>query len=277
MTRLGLLALYAIIALAWTAGAQEPIPLADCAMCHEDEAAAFVAGPHGRAMATVGEDVLSRSCVTCHGPATEHIDDPTADNIRRTPGRDACITCHQGRRSLTDLSTPGHIRHGVACLDCHQSGHLDGEADHLLASAPHELCGSCHLSEAGAFQLPFAHRDGTRPFECTNCHSVHGDNRQGRLAVARTGGVCVDCHSEKAGPFVFPHPPRAIDGCVSCHSPHGSTNPRLLNRSRMAALCLECHAGVPAFHDISRPRYQSCQNCHAAIHGSNRDPRLIEE
>jgi len=34
---------------------------------------------------------------------------------------------------------------------------------------------------------------------------------------------------------------------------------------------------VPSFHDVSRPRYQSCQNCHAAVHGSNRDPRLFEE
>ena len=42
-------------------------------------------------------------------------------------------------------------------------------------------------------------------------------------------------------------------------------------------LCLECHSDVPSFHDVSRPRYQNCQNCHAAVHGSNRDPRLFEE
>jgi predicted CXXCH cytochrome family protein len=92
-----------------------------------------------------------------------------------------------------------------------------------------------------------------------------------------SGGACLDCHADLAGPFVYPHPPREINGCVACHAPHGSPNPKLLVRHRVAALCIECHANVPGSHDISRPRYQSCQYCHVAVHGSNRDPRLFEE
>jgi len=92
-----------------------------------------------------------------------------------------------------------------------------------------------------------------------------------------SGGVCLDCHAEKTGPFVYPHPPQQVNGCINCHVPHGSPNPKLLTRHRVAALCLECHTDVPSFHDVSRPRYQSCQNCHAAVHGSNRDPRLMKE
>ena len=279
MTPLRSLAAGAVVALALTltVWAGEPVDMSTCAMCHEDEAAAFAAGPHGSAMATVSNDVLERSCASCHGSATEHVDDPSADNINRKPEPGACLTCHSGQKGLTDLATPAHVRNGVACLDCHGAGHQDLSTDHMLTAAPHKLCAKCHLSESGSFQMPYAHRDGTRPFECTNCHSVHGDNRQGRLAVAGPGGVCLDCHVEKTGPFVYPHPPRAVDGCMSCHIPHGSPNPRLLTRHRVAALCIECHADVPAFHDISRARYQSCQNCHAAVHGSNRDPRLIEE
>jgi DmsE family decaheme c-type cytochrome len=178
---------------------------------------------------------------------------------------------------MTDVSTPAHVRNGVACLDCHGTGHAELKTDHMLTSAPHKLCAECHLSESGSFQMPYAHRDGTRPFECTNCHSMHGDNRQGRLAMIGSGGICLDCHTEKTGPFVYPHPPQQLNGCINCHVPHGSPNPKLLTRNRVAALCLECHTNVPSFHDVSRPRYQSCQNCHAAVHGSNRDPRLFEE
>jgi predicted CXXCH cytochrome family protein len=106
---------------------------------------------------------------------------------------------------------------------------------------------------------------------------VHGDTRVGRLNLLSGGGACVDCHSEKEGPFIFPHPPVDRPGCISCHAPHGSTNPRLLTRRSISHLCLECHTDVPAFHDLGRTRYQDCQTCHAAVHGSNRDPRLIEE
>jgi DmsE family decaheme c-type cytochrome len=248
-----------------------------CEMCHDDVAPAFAAGSHGRAMAMVDTAILDRSCVGCHGPATEHIDDPTTENINRFPDPGACLSCHPGREGMTDISTPAHVRNGVACLDCHGTGHSELKTDHMLTSAPHKLCAECHLSESGSFQMPYAHRDGTRPFECTNCHSVHGDNRLGRLALIGSGGVCLDCHTEKTGPFVYPHPPQQVNGCINCHVPHGSPNPKLLVRNRIAALCLECHTDVPSFHDVSRPRYQSCQNCHAAVHGSNRDPRLFEE
>jgi len=277
MTRHMLLTLAAALALASVAMAQEPVTMETCAMCHDDVAPVFAAGPHGRAMVKVDSAILDRSCVGCHGPATEHVDDPTTENINRVPGPGACLSCHPGQESMTDISTPAHVRNGVACLDCHGTGHAELKTDHMLTSAPHKLCAECHLSESGSFQMPYAHRDGTRPFECTNCHSVHGDNRQGRLTMIGSGGVCLDCHTEKTGPFVYPHPPQQLNGCINCHVPHGSPNPKLLTRNRVAALCLECHTNVPSFHDVSRPRYQSCQNCHAAVHGSNRDPRLFEE
>jgi DmsE family decaheme c-type cytochrome len=259
------------------AAADEPVPMSDCAMCHEEEAPAFAAGPHGQAMARLSEQTLEGSCEACHGSATEHIDDPTPDNIVRAPGPDACITCHPSSESKLDLFAPAHVRQGVACLDCHASGHSSPGTDHLLKAQPRDLCSDCHQIERAQFRLPYAHRDGTHPFQCTNCHSLHGDNRAGRLLLAGGDGACLDCHFEKKGPFIFPHPSVERPGCVACHQPHGSPNPRLLTRHSVTMLCLECHADVPAFHDISRSRYQNCQNCHAAIHGSNRDPRLIEE
>lgn len=270
-------------AVALTATAQdgeEAITREICGACH-DEADAFAAGPHGRAMAARSPEVLERSCVACHGPADEHIEDPMPENIRRLPGDEACASCHPAGSGRLMLASPAHRRHAVACLDCHASGHPPpGEeeaAEHLLTAAPVSLCGSCHRLQARAAELPFAHREGTRPFSCLNCHAVHGTARAGRLLVAESGGACLDCHTEKAGPWVFPHPPREVEGCVACHQPHGSPNPRLLTRRTVLNLCLECHAGVPAFHDLTQSRFRACLSCHSAVHGSHRDPRLFDE
>jgi len=259
------------------AAADEDLTMETCAICHEDETAAFAASPHGSAMARVDATILNNSCVSCHGASSEHIDDPSTDNVTRSPAADACVGCHSSSRAGLEITTPAHNRLGVECADCHSAGHTDSGNEFLLADKPFALCATCHQSVAGEFRMPFAHRDGTRHFDCTNCHSMHGRNRQGRLTLLSKSGMCVDCHTEKSGPFIFPHPPREIDGCVACHDPHGSPNPRQLRRRNVAQLCLECHAGAPAFHDLSRTRYQACQNCHVAVHGSNRDPRLLEE
>jgi len=255
-----------------------PVPLETCAVCHDEVAAAFQSGPHGRAMARVSADLLARSCATCHGPAAAHVDDPSPENINRHPAVSACVSCHADRAGGMELATPGHPRNNVACLDCHASGHAETRTPHMLREQPRKLCAGCHQVEAAAFAQPFAHREGAgKPFSCITCHDVHGERRRGRLALAGNGGVCIDCHTAKAGPFVYPHPPREVDGCVTCHEPHGSMNPRQLKRRNIANLCLECHADVPAFHDLTQARYRACQTCHAAIHGSNRDPRLISE
>jgi hypothetical protein len=51
----------------------------------------------------------------------------------------------------------------------------------------------------------------------------------------------------------------------------------MLTRYRVMDLCLECHTGVPAFHNISQPKFQVCTTCHMAVHGSNHDPNLKDE
>jgi DmsE family decaheme c-type cytochrome len=94
---------------------------------------------------------------------------------------------------------------------------------------------------------------------------------------------CVKCHTEKAGPFVYEHPPIKTEGCSSCHSPHGSPNPRLLTRNNVNTLCLQCHSGLneqftapgtPSFHNMAN-QYQACTVCHTQIHGSNTHPAFF--
>lgn len=248
----------------------------DCAACHEKEADAFAKGPHGRAMASRDPKLLDRSCVACHRPEASHVEDPQSGNVRRTPPATACASCHAGNLA-SGSGMAAHERNGVACLSCHVSGHAAPPAPPLLARPAADLCASCHPVQAAAGKLPSAHRDGSRAFDCRSCHSVHGTGTAGRLTLQGKGAVCVDCHTEKAGPFVFPHPPRDVEGCVSCHQPHGSTNPRMLKRRAVRDLCLECHTGLPSVHDLTKPRYANCQSCHVAVHGSDRDARLFDE
>ena len=254
----------------------EPVDAATCAACHEDVASAFARGPHGAAMARRSPKVLSSSCVRCHGDGKAHAEDPKAENVSRAPAPGACLSCHAGS-GTTPLTDPAHARCQVGCLSCHASGHTAPAAAPLLRASSHELCGGCHATQRNASKLAYSHRDGSRPFDCTSCHSAHGKSRIGRLALLGNGGPCLDCHSEKAGPWVFAHPPRETGGCVSCHQPHGSTNPRLLARRAVAPLCLECHSGLPSSHNPASARYRNCISCHRAVHGSNHEPRLFED
>ncbi len=255
----------------------EPVRASDCAVCHEDTVAAYAAAPHGWAMAKRSAEQFELSCEACHGSGLTHIDELTAESIVGAPDSIACRSCHADRTARTERITPAHDRHGVDCLQCHDSGHGATEEDYLLVRGSRELCSSCHLEQRAQFQLPFAHRDGQQPFDCVTCHSLHGDNRVGRLGLAPESAACVDCHTDVARPFVFPHPPSGHAGCMACHTPHGTPNPRQLTRRNVTTLCLECHSDVPAFHDFSNPRYRACQDCHSASHGSNRDPSLFQE
>lgn len=285
-------AVIAVVGIALPAFAQEegaqgdeaaPLTWEDCFACH-DEAEAYATTGHGSAMVRADPALLDRSCVTCHGDATEHVEDPLPENIVRWPEPAACATCHTDSAQQMALALPAHDRRSVACLDCHDMKHglADApshgtEAEWLLKKSAFETCGECHASVASSFNWPFAHRKGSTPFECTDCHSAHNETRVARLAQLGDGGPCTECHLNLAGPFVFPHPGRAVNGCTECHMPHGSTNPRLLERRGVLNVCLECHAGVPSFHDLTRSRFRNCTSCHVAIHGSNRSAVFFDQ
>jgi DmsE family decaheme c-type cytochrome len=261
-----------------------------CATCHEDVAKAFVTGPHGHAMSQRAPknllkaqgEVLDRSCETCHGPGEAHANDPNKTNIRTLTGSTVeaskgCLSCHAAQEGALAQRTPRHLNAGIACLDCHVSGHAAPAAAPLLARSRQTVCDSCHATQAAAFRLPYSHRDGRTPFECMSCHAIHGGTTV-RGHIEEPGRwPCVNCHTGQAGPHVYEHPPRALNGCANCHVSHGSPNPKLLTRASVSQLCLECHTNTPTFHDLSKPTYRQCETCHAAVHGSQRDPRLFQE
>jgi len=262
-----------------------------CADCHEDQAKAFAANPHGRMperwKPTTGSP--NALCESCHGDGTKHIessgDKAFIRGFHTRADADTCLNCHLPTGDHSGLRGGIHTNsETVRCTTCHSVHSPVPKSPHLLAKAPVPLCASCHPVQTASLQSkPFAHRLGRGGLDCTSCHDPHGRPGKESLKKTRDGEQpCLDCHAEKRGPFVFEHPPSGLVGdCTTCHQPHGSMNPKQLTRANVFQLCLECHSTLsastlgsqpPSFHNLTQARYRNCTTCHVAIHGSNLSP-----
>jgi len=259
-----------------------------CGDCHEDQAKAFAANPHGRMperwRPTAGSP--NSLCESCHGNGAKHIesggDKAFVRGFHTRADADTCLDCHLPTGDHSGLRGGIHTNsETVRCTTCHSVHSPTPKSPHLLAKAPVRLCASCHpVQTASLATKPFAHRLGRGGLDCTSCHDPHGRPGKESLKKTRDGEMpCLDCHAEKRGPFVFEHPPSGLVGdCTTCHQPHGSMNPKQLTRANVFQLCLECHSTLsastlgsqpPSFHNLTLPRYRNCTTCHVAIHGSN--------
>ena len=262
---------------------QDPHPTSSidaltCIECH-DERASDAKELHFKLMSSQPK-MWEASCESCHGPGSVHEDDPETDNILSKANLERiaanCKNCHPDLLPIPRFGTPAHLGSDLHCLDCHVSGHQAAPAEPLLAAQPQKLCGDCHGAVLARFNLPNAHRQGHAGMDCSDCHPSHKG-----LPVSQMGPfnqeTCTQCHSAQAGPFIFSHPPHEVDGCLSCHEAHGSGNPFMLKRNKVEQICLECHGDTPVFHDLSQIRFRQCEDCHSAVHGSQRSPKLFEE
>ena len=96
-----------------------------------------------------------------------------------------------------------------------------------------------------------------------------------------TNELCLQCHTEKRGPFFWEHAP-VRENCLNCHNPHGSNHDKLLV-SQQPWLCQRCHlntrhpgtvyTGINAAGDkptaSNRAVEHACKNCHQNVHGGN--------
>lgn len=247
-----------------------------CKTCHEDlYKSNFERTPHFKTTLPDGH-----GCESCHGPGSAHVEgggDVTKIVSFKTMSaqkvNSLCLSCHGAKHEQRHFSASVHAGSGLGCLECH-SPHHSREAQHLLVRAQPDLCYGCHTSAKADFAKPYHHRVDEGLIRCSDCHNVHGTTTLRQVRSMPTGdAICVKCHADKAGPFVYEHVPVKTEGCNSCHTPHGSTNPRYLRVSQVNLLCLQCHSfptqgPVGPTHDQSA-KYQACTMCHAQIHGSN--------
>ena len=268
-----------------------------CQACHDAIATQFQKNPHWALESDGKKGWEGRSCESCHGPGSKHMESLAPEDILN-PAKlapmaadEGCLRCHLHQPTQTGRIRGGHGRNQVRCVSCHP---VHGTEDVPLQPHPtariNQQCAGCHTSAWTSFQRPHAHRVAEGAMSCVDCHNPHGSfvAANMRAAGANEPG-CLSCHGNLRGPFVFEHAPVRLEGCASCHEPHGSANPRMLVRHEVSTLCLECHANVltgsadsaalggvpPAFHDTRSPRFRNCTLCHAKIHGSHVSPDFL--
>ena len=292
--------LLALPALAAEAGGEKPasaqareaapadfVGAETCATCHEDVARGFATSPHAKMAKMHGNAGVT--CENCHGAGKAHVEGAGDASKIFNPSKaaakeadDKCLGCHQGKHANFERSA--HGEGNVSCLGCH-SVHASA-TEHLLKAAQPTLCFQCHTDVKPEFAMPFHHKVTEGVVNCTNCHDPHGSfERKGLKSAAQQDAICVKCHTETAGPFVYEHDVVKTEGCTACHFPHGGPNPRLLNRANVNTICLQCHSPSPNFttgpvatgpaHNQAT-QYQSCTICHTDIHGSNTHPAFFK-
>jgi DmsE family decaheme c-type cytochrome len=250
-----------------------------CATCHEEVAKKFAGNAHTRLAAQHG--AAGVNCEGCHGPGGAHVEgggdiskifNPAKASAKEVDRK--CLSCHEGKHSNFERSAHGEAN--VSCVGCHD---IHGSKEVALLKAPQPmLCYQCHTDVKPQFSMPFHHKVNEGLVQCSDCHDPHGTfEKKGLKTASQQDAVCVKCHTETAGPWVFEHNVVKTEGCTACHTPHGGPNPRLLNRANVNTICLQCHSPSQNF-TTSAPlgpahnqaaQYQSCTICHSAIHGSN--------
>jgi DmsE family decaheme c-type cytochrome len=257
-----------------TPAASQYVGSETCKGCHED---VYKGVEHTLHVNTFKEkDPAHQGCEGCHGPGAAHVegggDKSKIFSFKEATPQEAsrrCLTCHVGSHEQRQFQQSTHNDNGVGCTSCHSPHHAKKE--YLLVNSQPALCYSCHAEQKADFQKPFRHRVDEGLIQCTDCHNAHGSTRDRQLRSSpNQDQVCVKCHSDKRGPFVFEHEPVRAEGCTACHTPHSSVYPRMLLTARINTLCLQCHVQIPTGVHGSQNQYrQVCVICHMNIHGSN--------
>ena len=290
------MAIFLAAAVAW-AGAGY-VGTETCLECHEDVGTAMANSIHGR-LADYQYPTDVHGCETCHGPGEKHVEDEDPAMIM-TPSSEmgamantACLACHKTGVTV-DWLMGQHADADVSCVSCH--GIHGGK---LLVKEQTELCLSCHTDYAAKLNLPSHHPVNEHFMACTDCHDVHGGGFAGLMTGETSRELCLECHAQHRGPFIFEHSPVEED-CMICHDPHGTVANNLLVQNE-PFLCLQCHQ--PHFHtglsaiegdyetpsetyedgdavyegwsgtshpdSFKRSMLTKCSQCHMSIHGTD--------
>jgi len=258
-----------------------------CLNCHEAQGN-FKSSHHARGFEQLKKIAFDKSCETCHGPGSLHA---AAAGDRNNPGfstvlafknlpatqvNASCLECHQESARL-HWTGGVHESKGVSCINCH-SVHSPAEPKaSLIKKTEMETCYQCHKDVKGQMRRTSHMPIIEGKMSCSSCHQPHGSATPKMVKGDSPNTMCLSCHADKRGPFLWSHPP-VMENCMNCHSPHGSHHDRMLI-TKQPLLCQRCHnasrhPSTPyGLANINNQQNmvlnQSCMNCHANIHGSS--------
>jgi DmsE family decaheme c-type cytochrome len=286
----GLLAMAGAAGMSSAAAPPTPEPAAavrdfdvnECRVCHEPA----VAGMHGTPHAGV-----PAGCASCHEGVAAHAKAqvagtdapkptvPRPNGMKAADASGVCLECHDKGRQV---NFPGgvHDRRGVACASCHSVHSFKSVRAQLRAPRDAETCYTCHAQIRAKAMRSSHHPVREGRMECTSCHEPHDSTSPKMVNAAYVNEKCLECHTEKRGPFLWEHAP-VRENCLNCHDPHGSNHDKLLV-AKQPYLCQRCHLNTRhpgTLYDArntllgasvsNRAVEHSCRNCHQNIHGGN--------
>jgi DmsE family decaheme c-type cytochrome len=253
----------------------------DCATCHEKAAQHIATTPHAG---------VPQSCGACHGDVTGHLKSVTEKGepgpilsikkMKPVEVNQTCQGCHQQTHNATWTGS-AHERRGLACTTCHSVHDFKSPKSQLKTAREPETCFTCH-GAIRAMGLRTSHhpvREGL--LSCSSCHNPHDGSRPKMIKAEWTNELCLQCHTEKRGPFFWEHAP-VRENCTLCHNPHGSNHDKLLV-SQQPWLCQRCHLNTrhpgtvytginsagTSTSASNRAVEHACKNCHQNVHGGN--------
>jgi len=262
------------------APASAAVDINDCRTCHEEGLVQFDKTYHAG---------LENSCVQCHEGAAEHLagrmegeetPGPSFENLDASEANAVCLNCHEkGRQAVWDGGT--HDRRGVSCISCHSVHKPQSAKAQLKTFAEADTCYTCHKDIRARAMRTSHHPVREGLMGCASCHDPHDSTRPKMIKADWTNDLCLTCHTEKRGPFLWEHAP-VRENCLNCHNPHGSNHDKLLVAG-MPYLCQRCHlntrhpgtlygahnSATVTASASNRAVEHACKNCHQSIHGSN--------
>jgi DmsE family decaheme c-type cytochrome len=255
------------------------LDVTECGTCHEKA----VTGMKGTAH--LG---LAKSCASCHDGTAEHLEAQkqgtggAAPSVKKLDAQElsaTCLTCHD-RGHQANFEGGVHDRRGVSCASCHSVHSFQSVKGQIKTARDAETCYTCHapIRSKGMRASHHPVREGV--MTCGSCHDPHDGTRPKMVSADFTNEKCLECHTEKRGPFLWEHAP-VRENCLQCHDPHGSNHEKLLV-SKQPYLCQRCHLNTRhpgTLYDArntllgasasNRAIEHSCRNCHQQVHGTN--------
>jgi DmsE family decaheme c-type cytochrome len=258
------------------------VDVEQCKSCHDTAVAGMLGTRHAG---------LEKSCDSCHGDTSEHLKSnlekgepgPIANKfttMKADAVNSACLQCHDNGHQA-NFAGSAHDRRNVSCTSCHSVHAFKSTKAQLKTSRDAETCYTCHTNIRQK-QMRASHhpvREGL--MTCASCHDPHDGTKQKLVSANYVNEKCLECHTEKRGPFLWEHAP-VRENCMTCHDAHGSNHEKLL-QAKQPFLCQRCHlntrhpgtlydgrnASTVLAAASNRAVEHGCRNCHQNIHGGN--------